>query len=172
MLLPATFCSFFPPKCSPCPPPLPLWGLSTNQWLACSFYCQLVGLLKKPFFFCSVVDYHSWPTACLPAVSLWFDLIRLPVWILLLFSCILDRPSVSVWPLNVPVGRLYCNKVWVGSWKPTVLWEVVHGGLNIWRFWSFSWMINHPRLKKKRNLRVSGNMGHLRSLDNLHQLTG
>lgn len=50
MLLPSTFCSFFPPKCSPCPPPLPLWGLSTNRWLACSFCCQLVGQLKKPFF--------------------------------------------------------------------------------------------------------------------------
>lgn len=112
--------------------------------------CSLLDDLKSHFLFCSVVDYHSWPTACLPAVSLWFDLICLPVWILLLFSCILDRPSVSVWPLNVPVGRLCCNKVWVGSSKPTVLWEVVHGGLNIWRFWSFSWMINHPRLKKKK----------------------
>lgn len=131
--------------------------------------CSLLDYLKSHFFSALSLTTTAWPTACLPAVSLWFDLIRLPVWILLLFSCILERPSVTSecacgsFTLQQSLSRKLKANGFVGScsWRAKYL-VVLELFLDD----------QSSKAEKKRNLRVSGNMGHLRSLDNLHQLTG
>lgn len=134
--------------------------------------CSLLDYLKSHFFFCSVIDYHSLAHCLFTCFKslVWLNTFAcvdfIPVFLYfgkILSECVTSECACGSFTLQQSQSRKLKANGFVGScsWRAKYL-VVLELFLDD----------QSSKAEKKRNLRVSGNMGHLRSLDNLHQLTG